>query len=154
MTDKTLSILLAGHDTISTRLVEEGLSTGGIRVATVNDLSELSDRVSAQAPDAVVATLGTPDRATLETLFRLARSGRCAVVLFADRADRGAIADAAEAGVAAFVVDGLCRDRVRVIVETAVKRFAAFETLKPAGMPHLCQPARSGTLDASRTAEQ
>ncbi len=152
--DKTLSILLAGHDAISTRLVEEGLSVGGVRVVTVNALSDLIGRVAAQAPDAVVATLGTPDRAMLDLLFRLARSGGCAVVLFADHADREAIADAAGAGVAAFVVGGLRRDRVRVIVETAVKRFAAFETPQPTGMAHLCQPARSGTLDASRAAEQ
>jgi len=132
MTDKTLNILVIGHDEISLRLVEEGLSDSDVRVTTVRALEDLIAGVAALSPDAVVATLGAPDCATLEMLFRLARTGTCAVVLFADRADRGAIAEAAEAGVAAFVVDGLRRDRVRVIVETAVSRFAAFET-RPAG---------------------
>ncbi|WP_448207393.1 ANTAR domain-containing response regulator [Azospirillum sp. sgz302134] len=131
MASKTLTILVAGHDDAGTRAIEDGLSdTGAFRVLPAGGLADLIPRAAALAPDAVVATLGTADRAAVDPLFRLARSGGCAVLLFAERAEPGLAAQAAEAGVAAFVVDGLRPDRVRSIVETALSRFAAFETLK------------------------
>ncbi len=131
MATKTLTILVAGHDAPSARQVADGFAgAGDVRVVVVEGLEDLVSRVAALAPGAVVATLGTPDHSTLEPLFRLARSGGCAVVLFAERAEAGVSALAVEAGVAAFVVDGLRPDRVRPIVETALSRYAAFETLK------------------------
>lgn len=131
MAMKPLTILVAGHDAPSARLAADGFAgAGDVRVVVVEGLEGLLPRVAALAPDAVVATLGTPDHAALEPLFRLARSGGCAVVLFADRAEPGVSALAVEAGVAAFVVDGLRPARVRPIVETALSRYAAFETLK------------------------
>lgn len=131
MANKTLTILVAGPDAASTRPLVEGLSgAGDARVTAVAGFGDVIARAASVAPDAVVATLGTPDRATLDVLFRLARFGGCAVVLFADRAEPGVAAEAVDAGVASFVVDGLRPDRVRPIVETALSRFAAFETLK------------------------
>ncbi|CAO3380137.1 ANTAR domain-containing response regulator [Azospirillum argentinense] len=136
MANKPLTILVAGPDAAATRPVEAGLAGAGNRdrVAVLHGLADLPallpTRVAALAPDAVVAVLETPDAATLDGVLRLARSGACAVVLFADRAPPGAAARAAEAGVAAFVVDGLHPARVRPVLETALARFAAFETLK------------------------
>ena len=131
MANKPLTILVAGPDAAATRAVEEGLAGAGRdRIAVLHGFSDLPARATALAPDAVVAVLETPDRTTLDSVFRLARAGTCAVVLFADRAPPGAAAQAAEAGVAAFVLDGLHPARVRPILETALARFAAFETLK------------------------
>lgn len=136
MANKPLTILVAGPDANATRAVEEGLAgmrrdrAAHDRVAVVHGFGDLPARVAALAPDAVVAALGTPDHATLDGVFRLARAGACAVVLFADRAPPGAAAQAAEAGVAAFVLDGLHPPRVWPILETALARYAAFETLK------------------------
>lgn len=136
MASKPLTILVAGPDATATRAVEDGLAGAGgrdriaDRIVVVHGFADLPARVAARAPDAVVAVLATSDPATLDGLFRLARSGACAVVLFADRAPPGAAAQAAEAGVAAFVLDGLHPARVRPILETALARYAAFETLK------------------------
>ncbi|WP_188261847.1 ANTAR domain-containing response regulator [Azospirillum tabaci] len=136
MANKPLTILVAGADADATRPVEDGLAGAGgrdriaDRIAVVHGFADLPARVAALAPDAVVAVLETPAPATLDGVFRLARSGACAVVLFADKAPPGAAAQAAEAGVAAFVLDGLHPARVRPILETALARYAAFETLK------------------------
>ncbi|QCO03671.1 ANTAR domain-containing response regulator [Azospirillum argentinense] len=132
MANKPLTILVAGPDADATRPVEDGLAGAGgrDRIALLHGFADLPARVTALAPDAVVAVLETSDAATLDNVFRLARSAACAVVLFADRVPPGAAARAAEAGVAAFVLDGLHPARVRPILETALARFAAFETLK------------------------
>lgn len=132
MANKPLTILVAGPDADATRPVEDGLAgaRGADRIAVLHGVADLPARVAALAPDAVVAVLETSAPAALDGVFRLARSGACAVVLFADKAPSGAAAQAAEAGVAAFVIDGLHPARVRPILETALARFAAFETLK------------------------
>ncbi|CAO3455557.1 Response regulator NasT [Azospirillum argentinense] len=132
MANKPLTILVVGPDADATRPVETGLAAaaGRDRIALLHGVADLPARVAALAPDAVVAVLETSDAATLDGVFQLARSVACAVVLFADRAPPGAAARAAEAGVAAFVLDGLHPARVRPILETALARFAAFETLK------------------------
>ncbi|KAA0676059.1 ANTAR domain-containing response regulator [Roseomonas genomospecies 6] len=132
MANTPLTILVAGPDADATRAVEDGLAGTAARdrIAVVHGLGDLPARAAALAPDAVILALAEPDRATLDGVFRLARAGACAVVLFADRAPPGAAAQAAEAGVAAFVLDGLHPARVRPILETALARFAAFETLK------------------------
>ncbi|MFL7905465.1 ANTAR domain-containing response regulator [Azospirillum argentinense] len=132
MANNPLTILVVGPDADATRPVETGLAAaaGRDRIALLHGVADLPARVAALAPDAVVAVLETSDAATLDGVFQLARSAACAVVLFADRAPPGAAARAAEAGVAAFVLDGLHPARVRPILETALARFAAFETLK------------------------
>ncbi|TWA63732.1 response regulator receiver and ANTAR domain protein [Azospirillum brasilense] len=136
MANKPLTILVAGPDAAATRPVEDGLAGAGghdritDRITVLHGFADLPTRAAALAPDALVAVLETSDAAALDGVFRLARSGACAVVLFADTAPPGAAVRAAEAGVAAFVLDGLHPARVRPILETALARFAAFETLK------------------------
>ena len=50
--------------------------------------------------------------------------------MFVDRSDGSMIEAAVEAGVSAYVVDGLRKERVKAIVDMAVSRFNAFERLQ------------------------
>jgi response regulator NasT len=49
--------------------------------------------------------------------------------MFVDRSDRGMIEKAVEAGVSAYVVDGLKKERVKPILDMAISRFNAFSRL-------------------------
>jgi response regulator NasT len=49
--------------------------------------------------------------------------------MFVDRSDRASIEAAVEAGVSAYVVDGLKRERVKPILDMAISRFNAFSRL-------------------------
>ena len=51
------------------------------------------------------------------------------VAMFVDRADEASIAAAVDAGVSAYVVDGLKRDRVKPILDVAISRFNAFSRM-------------------------
>jgi response regulator NasT len=50
--------------------------------------------------------------------------------MFVDQSDRTMIQAAIEAGVSAYVVDGLRKERIKPIVEMAVSRFEAFDRLR------------------------
>lgn len=50
--------------------------------------------------------------------------------MFVDRSDSDMIKAAVEAGVGAYIVDGLKRERVKAILDTAVSRFNAFSELR------------------------
>jgi response regulator NasT len=97
---------------------------------TIRSTANLTQRVQALAPDVVIIDLANPDRDTLESMFQVSREVRRPIAMFVDQSDNAAIAASIEAGVSAYVVDGLKKERVRPIVEMAVSRFAAFDKLR------------------------
>jgi two-component system, response regulator / RNA-binding antiterminator len=66
----------------------------------------------------------------LEAMFQLSRAVRRPIAMFVDRSDRASIEAAIEAGVSAYVVDGLRKDRVKPILEMAISRFNAFSRME------------------------
>ena len=62
-------------------------------------------------------------------MFQVSRAVRRPVAMFVDKADSQSIEAAVDAGVSAYVVDGLKRERVKPILDMAVSRFNAFSKL-------------------------
>ncbi len=81
-------------------------------------------------PDVVFIDLENPNRDVLEHMFEVSRAVKRPIAMFVDQSDQASIEAAIEAGVSAYVVDGLKKERVRSILETAISRFNAFERLK------------------------
>jgi response regulator NasT len=52
------------------------------------------------------------------------------VAMFVDRSDRSAIEAAIDAGVGAYVVGGLSKERVQSIIDMTISRFRAFDRLR------------------------
>jgi response regulator NasT len=50
--------------------------------------------------------------------------------MFVDQSDSSMIEAAIDAGVGAYVVDGLRKERVKAVVDTAISRFNAFSKLR------------------------
>jgi two-component system, response regulator / RNA-binding antiterminator len=63
-------------------------------------------------------------------MFRLSKSLRKPIAMFVDQSSDEAMLNAVEAGVSAYVVDGLKRERVKPILDLAIARFRAFEKLR------------------------
>ena len=72
----------------------------------------------------------SPGRDTLEQMREINRDQPKPIILFSDQRDPDYIRQAVKAGVSAYVVDGLSRDRVMPIVEVAVARFREFQNLR------------------------
>ena len=63
-------------------------------------------------------------------MFQVSRVVSRPVAMFVDHSDEGMIRAAVEAGVSAYIVDGLKKERVEAIVHMAISRFEAFDRLK------------------------
>jgi len=110
------------------RLVLERL--GYDVVAEISDPQKLHDEVLRLSPDAIIVDTDSPSRDTLENLCMITGSCPRPIVMFAHDPARESIREAVRAGVSAYVVDGLSPERICPIIETAVARFEAFQTVK------------------------
>lgn len=87
-------------------------------------------RIGEIAPDIVLMDLGNPSRDVLEEYFAVSRALARPIAMFVDESDAEAIAASVEAGVSAYVVDGLAPHRIRPLLDLAVRRFNAFARLE------------------------
>ncbi|WP_421761707.1 ANTAR domain-containing response regulator [Devosia sp.] len=130
MLHEDLSILVIDENRIRASIIEEGLHEAGHRRVTVlHDINAVARVIEQSMPDVVVIDLENPNRDRLEHFFSLSRALRRPIAMFVDRSDAAAIAASVEAGVSAYVVDGLKKERVKSILDMAVIRFNAFARL-------------------------
>lgn len=125
-----LSILIVDENRIRASIIEDGLREAGhTRVTLVHSVNEVARRITEISPDVVVIDLENPDRDRLEHFFTLSKALRKPVAMFVDRSDTAEIQAAVEAGVSAYVIDGLKKERVKPILDMAIHRFNAFARL-------------------------
>ena len=126
-----LSILVVDDNRIRASIIEDGLREAGHeRVHVITEINEVAARISEIAPDVVIIDLENPNRDTLEYFFSLSRALQRPIAMFVDKADPGSIEAAVDAGVSAYVVDGMRKERVKPILDMAISRFRAFNRLR------------------------
>ena len=112
-------------------VIEEGLRDAGLTDITVlTERRGLAAALEALAPDVVLMDLALPSRDLLEESFLMSRALARPIAMFIDQSDEETIGAAIDAGVSAYVVDGLRRERIKPILDLAVKRFNAFARLQ------------------------
>jgi response regulator NasT len=130
MESSSLAILVIDENRIRASIIEAGLrETGHDNVTVVHDITGVARTIAATNPDVIVISLENPNRDVLENMFQLSRAVKRPIAMFVDRADRASIEAAVEAGVSAYVVDGLKQERVKPILDMAISRFNAFSRL-------------------------
>jgi response regulator NasT len=126
-----MRILLVDQNLIRASILEEGLREAGYGdVLVVRDVQDLLKRIVAAEPDVIFIDLENPNRDVLEQMFQVSRLVPRPIALFVDRSDAEMTRAAVEAGVSAYVVDGLKKERVQAILELAVSRFEVFSQLR------------------------
>jgi two-component system, response regulator / RNA-binding antiterminator len=131
MSTAAIAILIVDESVDRALLIEQALREAGhFNVKTIHHLKGVAREIEAQAPDVIVMDLGNPERDFLEHMFRLSKSLRKPIAMFVDQSSDEAMLNAVEAGVSAYVVDGLKRERVKPILDLAIARFRAFEKLR------------------------
>ena len=127
----TLRVLLIDDNTERAAAVSAGLEADGcVVVALVPDHADIVAQVRRAGADVIVCDLEHASRDAIDSMRALHRDEPRPVVMFVDRTDPGSIADAMEAGVAAYVVEGLSPSRVRAVIDVAVARFKAHQSLR------------------------
>ena len=127
----SLSVLLVDDDPTRAAIVERALREAGYEVVTVvNTSTEMLTQVRAMRPDVIIIDRDSPDRDTLEHVCMITRDDPRPIVMFTQDKDQRLMREALEAGVSAYVVDGLSVERVRPIVEVALARFEQWQALR------------------------
>lgn len=112
-------------------MIVDGLrESGDCDVTVIGDMTGLARRLAALDPDVVLIDLESPDRDVLEALAIASAPTDRPVAMFVDRSDDGVMRAAIEAGMSAYVVAGLSRDRVRPVVAAAIARFHVVARLR------------------------
>ncbi|WP_294332384.1 ANTAR domain-containing protein [uncultured Sphingomonas sp.] len=112
-------------------VLEEGLREAGYDdIHFVPPRGAFVARIERMAPDVVLMDLGSPSRDTLEEMLFVSRALAKPIAMFVDQSDEAMIGAAIDAGVSAYVVDGLRKDRVKPILDLAVRRFNAFSRMQ------------------------
>jgi two-component system, response regulator / RNA-binding antiterminator len=126
-----LTILVIDENAIRASIIEEGLNEAGhLNVQVIHEMQGVARLIETMDPDVIIIDIENPNRDMMEHMFQLTRMISRPIAMFVDRSDTAAIEAAVDAGVSAYVVDGLKKERIKPILDMAVSRFNAFSRLQ------------------------
>lgn len=126
-----LKVILVEPDRDRALMIVDGLrDSGEFDIEIIGDDTALARRIAEAQPDVVLIDIDNPSRDTMEELALASGPLERPVAIFADRSDAGATKAAIEAGVSAYVVDGLEKHRVRPVLDAAMARFQLFRRMR------------------------
>ncbi|MFB0875776.1 MULTISPECIES: ANTAR domain-containing response regulator [unclassified Sphingobium] len=126
-----MRIVIIDDSGLRATILEEGLREAGYDdIHIVPPRGAFVARLERMAPDVVLMDLGNPSRDTLEEMLTVSRALARPIAMFVDQSDDAMIGAAIDAGISAYVVDGLRKERVKPVLELAVRRFNAFARMQ------------------------
>jgi len=129
--DTSPKIVIVDESPIRAAILQEGLREAGYTdVVHISEMQSLLARIYALDPDIVVIDLENPSRDSLEQMFQVSRVVRRPIAMFVDQSDAASIQASVDAGVSAYIVDGLKKERIKPILDLCVSRFNAFARLQ------------------------
>jgi response regulator NasT len=129
--DAALKILVIDKDPIRRAILEAGLREAGFaNVILEGETAGLLAQIYRIDPDVILIDLENPSRDVLAQMFHVSRAVRRPIAIFVDQSDRDTTQAAVEAGVSAYIVDGLKKERVKGILELCILRFNAVARLQ------------------------
>src|SRR5579872_2185281 len=124
-------IAIVDESPIRAAILEEGLREAGYTdVVRIDEMQSLLSRIYSLDPDVILIDLENPSRDVLEQMFQVSRAVRRPVAMFVDQSDAASIEAAVDAGVSAYIVGGLRKERIQNILDLCVSRFNAFARLQ------------------------
>ena len=126
-----MRVLVVDESPERAELLREGLLDAGHEVtATLSSPLALLKTIDQLKPDVIVIDMESPSRDVLEHLVFVSQNSPRPVVMFAQDDAPETIRAATRAGVSAYVVDGLDKNRIEAIIEAAVARFDQYQSLR------------------------
>src|ERR1700752_88198 len=116
--DHSLKIVIVDKNPVRAAILEDGLREAGhVHVARIDDTSHLLARVYAVDPDVILIDLENPSRDVLEQMLQMSRAVKRPIAMFVDQSDTASIQASVDAGVSAYIVDGLKKERIKPILD-------------------------------------
>jgi two-component system, response regulator / RNA-binding antiterminator len=126
-----LSIIVVEKDRDRAHLIVDGLRAAGDHdIVVFADETGLARRIAERNPDIVLIDMGNPSRDVLEELTLASAPMDRPVAMFVDQSDKALTRAAIEAGVSAYVVDGLRPERLEPILDAAIARFHMLQKIR------------------------
>jgi len=117
-------IVIVDENPTRAAVLEDALREAGhAHIVRLDETSQLLARICALDPDVVIIDLETPRRAVLEQMFEVSRAVKRPVAMFVDESDKAATEAAVDAGVSAYVVGALRKERIANILDLCISRF-------------------------------
>ena len=101
-----------------------------LEVELIAEMQNLLARIYRIDPDVILIDLENPSRDILEQMFQVSRAVRRPIAMFVDQSDADSIQQSVDAGVSAYIVDGLKKERIKPILDLCISRFNAFSKLQ------------------------
>jgi response regulator NasT len=129
--DPTLKIVIVDESPIRAAILIDGLREAGFtQVTHLESTDNLLARIYAIDPDVILIDLANPSRDVLEQMFQVSRIVKRPVGMFVDQSDSASIQASVDAGVSAYIVDGLKKERMKNILDLCISRFNSFSRLQ------------------------
>jgi two-component system, response regulator / RNA-binding antiterminator len=128
---KRLSVVVVEKDRDRALMIVDGLREAGDHdVFVIGDETGLARRIAERNPDLVLIDVASPSRDELEELTVATAPMDRPVAMFVDHSDDGMTKAAIEAGMSAYVVDGLRPERIKPILDAAIARFHMVQKMR------------------------
>ena len=126
-----LKVMLVDEANERRESIAELLQYAGCEViASVSPGHDLLQHIEEYEPDLVIIDIELPDRDIMENLQSVQANTPRPMVMFSQDEEGYTIRRAIEAGVSAYVVDGIDAARVRPIIDAAIATFDQFQILQ------------------------
>jgi response regulator NasT len=126
-----LSIIVVEPDRDKALLIVQSLrAAGSFDIHVISEVTELARQIKAREPDVVLIDIENSSRDMLEELALASGPLERPVAMFVDRSAEGLSTAAIEAGMSAYVVEGMQPDRVKPILDAAIARFRMFQRMR------------------------
>jgi two-component system, response regulator / RNA-binding antiterminator len=126
-----IKIVIVDENPVRAVILADGLNEAGYRQVThIKETRNLLANVYAIDPDVILIDLENPSRDVLAQMFQVSRVVKRPVAMFVDQSDTAAIEAAVDAGVSAYIVDGLKKELIKSILDLCISRFHAFARLQ------------------------
>jgi response regulator NasT len=129
--DPSLKIVIVDESPVRAAILADGLREAGFtQVVRLEETANLLTHIYAIDPDVILIDLENPSRDVLEQMFQVSRAVKRPIAMFVDQSDSASIQASVDAGVSAYIVDGLRKERVKHILDLCISRFYAFSRLQ------------------------
>ncbi|WP_223427047.1 ANTAR domain-containing response regulator [Tateyamaria pelophila] len=105
-------------------------ASGDCDVFVIGNSSGLARKIASHAPDIVLIDIDNPTRDMMEELTLASGPLDRPVAMFVSGAAGGLAQAAIEAGVSAYVVNGLSPERLKPVMDTAIARFSMMRQMR------------------------
>ena len=126
-----MRIAIIDTSTSRAAIISDGLREAGLSdLVLIDPARPILAQLGEAKPEVVLVNLENPSRDELEDYFAMSRALARPIAMFVDQSDNEATTAAVDAGVSAYIVDGLTKTRIKPVLELAVRRFQAFARLQ------------------------